>query len=443
MAFLSELPPEMLLIIFSFLKTAPDARNSSWKIATRQSLLPLSQTNRSLWKFARPFLYEDIEILLVRNPSNKPKTCHLNLEAYLLCRSLQEDPLLASHVRTIEVRGLNCDYFRQWGKYLRKKKLHQPSLNPYTASQLATILASCIRTTRLHVHGGLMGSIDAEPNQVILSCIKSMNRLENLELSMSVNSRVNVIIHFLNAASTRLKSLVLNPCDRWASRCEEWSIDNGPPPDPKSVLQSLAIPAGTIPLVAFSHWMGNIQSLTITSLKLSEGYTSQGPSIENILTPCASTLRYISLQVNSHFDAPSLSDFDMSQCTVLETFSYEGPWWINPDDDPMDVLHTLFSRSYSRLNLEVTSFENPRSNIKTRSLQVLREAFTLADQQARTPAAFRFIMDVSDDTYHTSSDIDEIMPEFEDWMQDLRDRKVKVYWMIHLPEDEGEIEGSF
>jgi len=113
---LLDLPHELFGMICSkLIENSSDTE--SGRAENRKALLPLSKTNHRLWQIARPLLYHDLEIDLWTNPLRPTFLAphhlttpfapyHLTWSTSLLCRTLYEDPLLASSARRLDVRGL-------------------------------------------------------------------------------------------------------------------------------------------------------------------------------------------------------------------------------------------------------------------------------------------------------------------------------------------------
>jgi hypothetical protein len=441
MVLLSDLPTEILCMIISDLKVYFNNWNHASRAENRKPFLPFSQTNRLLWSIARPFLYHDLEILVkIENPwaAEAPKSYDLRLQTSLLCRTLQENPSLAAHARTLKLWGLLSGLYTKGGEDWSEgpRKRTELSSVSVTASELAGILVSFTNVTTFYVHGILKGDIHYGVNQLILSCMKSMVMLEDLNLFIDSGTRTDVIFHFLNAASTRLDTLSIGPhFERNLERSfTELSIDNYPVQTSKLKLNYLAIPTDLLPLAGFSSWIGNVTQLILDGLILLDGRTNQGPDIKTVLAPCASTLVHLDLHINEFFDAPSLSDFDMSQCVRLETFSYTGPWWIKPHHNPMDVYQTLFSRPYSSLALEPKD-DGRHHKVRLESLKVLREAFTLAHVHNCSPQEFMFTLDFEDTEFYDQSHAEEMEEEVESLMDELRGREIEVESTVTLFDD--------
>jgi hypothetical protein len=434
MASLPKLPVELILIILSRLKT-PNANTELLRLENRRAILPLSQTNRALWSIARPFLYHDIEILMDTGHYVVPDLYNLYLQTSLLYRSLQEDPSLTSHVQTLEVLGLLTVYYSDVLAIGKGPARHSNSPLNLTASTVATLLTSFTNVRRFKVGGNLIPDISHKKNQIILSCMKSMTKLEEFELYAGhLETRVNPIIHFLNAASTRLKTLIIGPFLNGSPRFIIWPVDTDPIPNPRSKLLSLQIHTGQLPLAAFRSWTSDLQELTISDIAISDdGQTTQGPTINYILAPIASTLRYLRLGINGEYFKPSIFDFDLSQCPVLEIFMYEGPWWIKSTDLPIHVQQILLSKSYQLFDVKLWVSDQEG---ELESLPVLKEAFNIAHEQNCSPVQFNLALLHSGLRIHPYSYFHEKKANIRRWMQDLFEKGIDVKWGLAFPKDQ-------
>jgi hypothetical protein len=433
MVSLSELPTEIIQIIIGLLRK----HWSPWSTATRnsnqQAILPFSQTNRLLWRIARPFLYENIEIRVDTNHWEKlPRPYKLKLQTSLLCRALQEDPLLTSYVRMLQLKGFMYQVYTSSHTPPGRAALYssQPSTISYTAPELASLLASCTNTRFLIVHGILRADPLSETNILILSCLKSMIRLEVLELYVDSETGPNVVLHLLNAVSIKLKELDIGPQHEDPGHdITKWPLDCVSLPTSRCELKTLTIPADKLPWAAFRTWVSSLQILYINDIVLSDGRTNQGLDIYTILSPIALTLVYLHLSIHPLFDAPSLSDFDMSQCVALESFSYKGPWWIRSKHTPIDVCQTLFSRSYKSLVIEERTWRH-RHKAKVNALRVLAQAVELAHLQNRCPDSFELELDFTE-VYSTDNCYD-LESELENLAEGLRERGIAVDWGVNV-----------
>jgi hypothetical protein len=440
MALLLDLPPEILSMIISCLRVSLDIGDLATGAINREIFLPFAQTNRALWNIARPFLYHDIEILVKIEHYwglEAPKVYELDLQTSLLCRTLQDDPSLASQVRSLNLRGFLIELYSTGGhgRNEGQPKRTKASSVFFTTSQLANLLISFNNVRSFHVHGTLKGDIHYAINQLLLSCMKSMTVLEQLHLYVDSQTETDVIFHFLNATSTRLRSLSIGPFyDRELNRSlTDWPTDSYPAPTSNLKLDYLVLPADRLPLAGFGLWVNNLTQLNLDGIILSDGRTNQGSSIESVLAPMASTLVHLDLHINEFFDAPSLSDMDMSQCVALKTFSYAGPWWITPDDDASNVCQTLFSTLYSSLTLEHKDGQH-RHKVRLGSLKVLREAFALAHLQNSSPEEFEITLNFEDVELYAEEEADDMDEEIDGLMEDLRERGIDGKSSVKLPD---------
>jgi hypothetical protein len=427
MALLSELPTEIILIIFSYLKPFENPENQHHlRVASQELFLPFSQTNKLLWSIARPLVYHELEITVkpeAFRATDSPKFFNLHLRTFLLCRTLQEHPTLASYTKTLSLQGM-LDPSRDGPT----KRIDVSSLT-YTTSDLAKVLVSFTKTRTFFVHGAIRGNINRSVNQILLSCIKSMTMLEELHLYAYFETSAEVIIHFLNAASSKLEYLAFRPFDESIADDFTPPLDNGltPTPTPRSNLRLLCLSTNVFSLVEYIPWLSTLVHLELNQILLSDGRTRQGFTIQSLLAPVASTLEHLILDYDYYTDVPSLSDFDMSQCVKLKVFSYSGPWWIKPDDSPMDICQTLLSKSYSTLNIrQVSTYDR----ITRRSVRVFTQAFTLAHLHNFSLENFNLVLDLDDlDAKH----VDNIVYEAHCLIKKLHKRGTKALLELSLP----------
>jgi hypothetical protein len=458
MVSLSDLPTELLLIIFSGLRFQTNPPSEYWRDRNLLAILPLAGTNRLLWKVARTFLYHDLELFF--HPPRKgsddlenTNSWRLNLVTSLLCRTLREDPFLMSSVQSLNIRGfLAVDYGQVLELSDRSSFRQEDSTVYYSADDIVSLLVLCTNTRSLQIHGVLKESLQHETNQIIMSCLTRMTMLEELVISAGADIATggdftegadltqgpvtpDTIHSILAAASNKLKTLVLAPRHEIPSRTyTDFSTYDGPIADDKFQLDSLDLPTTILPLAAFTPWTKNLRSLTLNELKLSQGRTNQGLSIRELVMPMAATLRHLDLIISPFFSRPSLADFDMSQMITLESLAYEGPWWISPTVDPKALCQSLFSKAYKRIEFNIDSAK-PSHRISHRSILALKEAFELAYLEYRAPLEFDFTVDISSSEMYDYKKSVELAAAINSLMVGLKEYRVKVEWEIEDQED--------
>jgi hypothetical protein len=432
MVLLHELPTELLLIIIGLLGSSSTKTESS-RSKTRAAILPFAQTNRVLWVIAKPFLYHDIEILLQVNDIKVSEPYHLYLQTSLLCRSLQENPTLFSHVRTLELAGLVPGSPSRFGDLENEAPQRRGSSGVYyTASKLASLIASCTNVRSFKVHDTLRANLFDESNQILLICIKSMTRLNSLRLTASSKTKGGSLVHLLNVASTHLESLVIGPRSKVSRNFVERQMSYPLVPIPRFNLDYLRLPASRLSVATFLPWIGSLNRLVLTDVMFKDGRTSQGPNLSTMLMPVASTLRHLSVVANEEFHSPSLSDFDLSQCFALQSFTFRGPWWIKQTDDPAKVCKTLFSRPYQSLCLDFTTGTcgDCVPPIMPKAVQVLRVAFNLALHEDCCPDKFKFHVAPVEDVICNCDHAVAVATELEAMVDDLVYCGVEVEYSI-------------
>jgi hypothetical protein len=428
---LSQLPAEIISdIVFHLI---PYRWNEYSRAANRATILRLSKTNRAIWRTARPFLYHDILIDLQCIDSEASQKYQLRLQTSLLCRTLQENPALAIYVRALELNGLLA---KSKSDFCTTREYEQSSVL-YSTFELTGILTLCSNTRHFRVYGCLEPNFLCASNQILSSCLKSMAMLETLQLCTDYQSRVDPIVHFLTVASIKLKTLDIGPheVEYPSHNLAEWPADDEVVPSPRFTLCSLTLPANTLPLTAFTPWIQCLNSLSINDLIVSKDQTSQGAHFfKTILPSLTSNLQHLSISMNSVFDPPSLSDLDTSQCPVLVTFTYHGPWLLKSRTKPADICQTLLSKRYQSLILNVETWRR-RHKVKLKHLQVLNEAFTLAHLQDRSPYAFTLNLNFEEFTIYKQKEAEEMQDEAYDLVNSVEDRGADVECNVILPDN--------
>jgi hypothetical protein len=430
MALLSDLPVEIVLIIFSYLRVrSVPWENEVSKIANVKQFLLFSQTNSRLWSIARTFLYEHLEISVeVDNilSSEAPKFFHLHLQTALLCRTLQQTPSLASYTKVLSLRGMLYQYSIEYepdGSTGSKQRFKKSCIS-YQASDLTRILTYFTNTICFRVFGALIGGICHDVNQIILSCMKSMTMLEALWLYAHEDTRAEVLMHFLNAASKQLAILIIaSSPDRHQKNTITAFVDNCPIAIPRGNISYLRIPTDILPLVLYHPWLSQVEELDLEGITLSDGKTDQGLTVQSLLFPMTSTLVALGLRFNTWMDAPSLSDLDLSQLVSLEHFEYSGPWWIQEDDTPIQICQALFSKRYKLFSID-QKFGHDRHKIEIGSMRVLREALVLAHIQNCCPEEFHCYLDLEDEWPYSKNYAYGLEPEFDCLIQELKERGI-------------------
>jgi hypothetical protein len=449
MIVLTDLPTEILLIIISHLKVIPTTTKESLRRQNRQAILPL-KANKALWKIARPLLYHDIELSF---RTTDEKDYHVKLRTSLLYRTLQEEPLLRLHVRTLKVKGFRYNAFGYWRDAIAGDEAaaarHKLSTVHINKSELADLLTSFVNTRVFKVitPNGLHTDIQHHSNQILLSCIKSMLLLHTLELGAGklpaeANLQYpNPIIHFLNAASNRLQSLTIGPPygdGPESNEFQEFPDYSHPAPEPRSSITSLAIAGEKVPLAIFYPWISSrLQSLHISEILLLNGQTNQGPRIRSILAPMASTLQELYLHVNFSGDAPLISDLDMTEFPLLESFTYHGPWMIRANDQPFDICQSLFPKSYRFLKLHLAAVARS-PEVTLNSVKDLRDAFALAHQQNLSPIKCTLTLVLKGRGRYTYDELFRriVREEFEGLKREVCHRGVEMDRCLVFPHEE-------
>jgi hypothetical protein len=418
MALLAELPTEIILLILSHLKPHHNSSNEHATIvANRTPFMPFSQTNKLLWNIARPFLYHELLIAGQVDDTDSvkaPEYFYPSLQTSLLCRTLLETPLLANYIKLLRLDVYDKASHGVWEPWRQGLKERTVS---YTASDLARILVCFTKTTTFVVDAVLGEGVDHAINHIMLSCMTSMTMLKELWLNGHPKITQDVIIQFLNAASTRLEVLAFADFQRHWEHKYTASLNSTyhPTPTPRSKLRSLKIPTDVLPLRWFLPWLSSLKSLKL------EGLDPDEIEIQTLLAPVASTLQCLSLEIHRHFTRmpPYMEDFDMSKFMRLEEFSYIGPWFIGSETEPVKLSKNLFSKTYSVLSIRHK--DAPGYTVTLESLEVLRKAFDLAHSQSRSPKHFNLTMDLSFEDTYDMFQFKKIEDKAKCLMEDLRE----------------------
>jgi hypothetical protein len=96
----------------------------------------------------------------------------------------------------------------------------------YTASDLAETLVYFTKTRTFIIDAIFAGGIDHFINQALVSSIQRMTMLKELWLDGHVVIRPDVIVHFLNATSTKLEILAFESCKRDKSQNYTTTLGN-------------------------------------------------------------------------------------------------------------------------------------------------------------------------------------------------------------------------
>jgi hypothetical protein len=433
MDLLSSCPTELLTIIISKLGDQHDRYGDYWANRTRHEhrvpLLAMSKLNRRLWSIAKPFLYQEFELMFKPISETLYQSTH---QTYLFYRSIQEDWSLASYVQSLDVRGLiragsSIDFSREM------------SSTVYTSDEVANFLALFTKVERLYFHGRLNSNIQDKSNQIILSSMRQMFQLETLLLNPTTGS-TSVLHEILSATSNTLKELDLAPRREETEVFTNHAIISG---DHQQIthaqfqLKKLTFPASKLPITTFLSWMAKTPSLALHDVAASHGQTNQGATITQAIAPLASCLRDLRLEWNTTFNPPSLADFDMSSMTALVCFSYSGPWWITDDMMPLELYHNLFSRKYERLSLRF-GYETDVHDIYVPSIRNFRKALELACLENQAPEILNFHLDISNSEYYEYDDSQQIKKKLRRASRILRDHGVEVRWNVYIPEPPSE-----
>jgi hypothetical protein len=457
MALLSDLPTELLLIIFSGLMFQTNLPHGYMREENQQAILPLAGTNKRLWKVARPFLYRAVGLFFkpcnkISGSSKKVISWKLASTTSLLCRTLRENPSITAYVQLVEIQGLLAPV---WEGDLNRRdsaSLTQDNAVSYSAKDMASLLSLFNSTQSLLICGVLKGNIQHDTNEIIMTCLRAMSSLNLLWLSVNRdagNSKddiegsylsndytpIGTLCSILTNTSSTLKNLrfaqrTLNPTSNHA----DFSNYKGLIVDDNFQLEVLSFPADIAPFIAFKPWVHTLRSLVLHDLKFSEGKTNQGFGLQKLLMPTSATLQHLELIVCPYYDQPSLNDLDMSQMIALKSLEYEGPWWINPTVDPNELFKSFFSRTYDKLELNIESYQQSH-RVTHESVLALREAFEMAFVEHRAPLELKLELDIQsfdlyeyDETLHIQKDIRRLM-------RDARKHGVKVKWHVQDQED--------
>lgn len=299
---------------------------------------------------------------------------------------------------------------------------------------LLELLISFTNAQTLHIEPplGLDRGISDIFNQIILSCIEAMRKLNTIELIAwhLADPQQHPCIAFLNVAPASLKHVKIGPF---------WSLDTSygettrgnevvvPAPVPNSSLLSLAIHAQRVPLSGFYPWTNQLRSLRLFALTLPDGNDNHYQSIKETMFPVSSTLRMLNLSISKSSRVPTLDDLNMAYCPNLSSFTYEGPWFISRSaDTAFDVCTALFPRAYETFNLHMEPYaDGPAATV--RSVKILREAFTLAHERGHSPVASNIVLNMhkAHDFDYTLTRIVNVRYEIGYLLEDLHDRGVR------------------
>jgi hypothetical protein len=449
MTTLTDLPTEILLIIISHLKIIPSTTKESLRDQNRKAILPLT-TNRKLWKIARPFLYEDIELLF---STVDEKEYEVKQRTSLLIRTLQKDPSLKFHVRTLKVKGF---LYNPWGYWRDGLAKYAPARHNFSSvrintAELADLLTSFVGTRIFKVVTpyGLHTDINHASNQTLVHCMRAMTMLHTLEITAGnliadeFKKYPNPIIYLLNAASNKLNSLSILPAygEQPIRGFQKFPDYSNPAPTPKSQLSSLSIPGHNIPLSAIRPWLiSGLKTFNISQLLILDGQINEGMTLKGILTPMASTLRDFRLSVEFNGEPPLLSDLALVELPLLESFEYFGPWFFRPDHQPVEICETLLAKSYRFLKLQFGA-NTPGQEVTLQAIKYLRAAFRLAHDQGFSPkqCILTVLMD-STSLYSYNEDFrNKVREELNGLRQEMTDRGAEIARFVIFPEDKTQI----